>query len=375
MEALRLTPAYKDYIWGGQRLKTEYGKTTDLAVVAESWELSLHEAGLSRIAGTNVTLRDWLRRPKDFPILVKLIDAKEDLSVQVHPGDDYALAKENRRGKTEMWYVVDHDPDAALYIGFKRDVTRREIIEAIGAGSFTNLLRKVTVRRGDVYFIPAGTVHAIGKGNLLAEVQQNSDLTYRLYDYGRLDPDGQPRPLHVEQALDVMDRTAATPIVMTREIIRSDESCRETLLNACPHFTVYGVETVRDTLFETVDAGCFELLLFLDGTASVTPEAPDNVNGDANGANNANGDANDANNANDTNSAIVATEASKGASVFIPAGPGSYRVGGGAYLLRIFGGDVRECRERATRESANQGQTKRDGGTGQLKARNSKPAY
>jgi mannose-6-phosphate isomerase class I len=129
MEALRLTPAYKDYIWGGQRLKTEYGKTTDLAVVAESWELSLHEAGLSRVADTNVTLRDWLHRPEDFPILVKLIDAKEDLSVQVHPGDDYALAKGNQRGKTEMWYVIDHDPDAALYIGFKRDVTRREIID------------------------------------------------------------------------------------------------------------------------------------------------------------------------------------------------------------------------------------------------------
>jgi mannose-6-phosphate isomerase len=326
MEALRLDPAYKDYIWGGQKLKTEYGKTTELAVVAESWELSLHEAGLSRIAGTDVTLRDWLRRPKDFPILVKLIDAKEDLSVQVHPGDDYAFAKGNRRGKTEMWYVIDHDPDAVLYIGFKRDVTRREISEAVRTGSFTELLRKVTVRRGDVYFIPAGTVHAIGKGNLIAEIQQNSDTTYRLYDYGRLGPDGQPRQLHVEQALDVIDRTAAAPIVMTREIIRSDKACRETLLNACPHFTVYGVETVRDTLFETVDAGCFELLLFLDGAARVTPVMPDGADGEA-------------------------TEASKGASVFIPAGPGRYRIGGGAFCLRIFGGDVRKRRERAAGEA------------------------
>jgi mannose-6-phosphate isomerase len=209
----------------------------------------------------------------------------------------------------------------------------------------------VTVRQGDVYFIPAGTVHAIGKGNLLAEIQQNSDLTYRLYDYGRTGPDGQPRPLHVEQALDVIDRTAAAPIVMTREIIRSDDSCRETLLSACPHFTVYGVETVRDTLFETVDAGCFELLLFLEGTASVTPVMPDGgADGDANGGadGSANGSAEgDADGSANGNAEGDATEASKGESIFIPAGPGSYRIGGGASFLRIFGGDVREYRKRA----------------------------
>ncbi|MDR0518758.1 MAG: class I mannose-6-phosphate isomerase [Clostridiales Family XIII bacterium] len=309
MEALRLTPAYKDYLWGGQRLKNEYGKITDLPVVAESWELSLNDAGLSSVANTGVTLREWLRYPQGFPILVKLIDAKEDLSVQVHPGDAYAQRVEGGFGKTELWYVVDHDPDAALYIGFNRRVTRSEVEEAVRSHRLRELLRRVSVRRGDVYFIPAGTVHAIGKGNLLAEIQQNSDVTYRLYDYGRRGADGKPRELHVEKALEVMDFDQAPPIVMSGEILRSDDACRETLLNACPYFRVHSVETVRESVFETAGAGCFELLLFLGGAGIV---ALDGVHGSP-------------------------ISVCKGESVFINSGPGRYRIGGSATFLRVLG--------------------------------------
>lgn len=211
MNIEKLYPAYKDYLWGGEKLKTKYGKNTDTKPLAESWELSFHEAGPTHIADgrtlaeavTPEDLGKKCRKFDGFPLMIKLIDAKDDLSVQVHPSDDYALKNEKSFGKTEMWYIVEAEENAGIYIGFKRKVSREELEEAIKNNSVTELLNFVKVKAGESYFIPSGTVHAICKGCLICEIQQNSNLTYRLYDYGRKDKNGNVRELHVKQALAV----------------------------------------------------------------------------------------------------------------------------------------------------------------------------
>ncbi len=257
---VKLTPAFKDYLWGGQRLKTEFHKETDLTPLAESWELSAHKDGQSVVAAgayKGMTLTDYVaaigkealgtnsRKYDYFPLLIKLIDAKGDLSVQVHPSDEYALEHEGEYGKTEMWYILDCEEGAALYYGFARDTTRAEYEAAIKEGRLTEILNRVPVKGGDVFFIPAGTVHAIGAGILICEIQQNSNTTYRVYDYNRRDKDGNLRPLHIEKALAVSDlkKSPALP-----EIPDGDD----VLLAACGYFEVRrlrfaGEGTVRAT--------------------------------------------------------------------------------------------------------------------------------
>lgn len=217
---LKLRPALKEYIWGGDRLKKEFGFNTDMDRVAEAWVLSTHPDGQSRVVNgrhkgmylgkyietVGKTALGWKCAPlRAFPLLVKFIDAKSDLSVQVHPDDDFALTNESSYGKNEMWYVIDSKKGAGLYAGFKRDVTRSEVEEAVRNGTVTDLLNFVPTNKGDVFFIPAGTVHAIGAGNLICEVQQSSNCTYRLYDYDRTDRYGNKRELHLEKALEVAD--------------------------------------------------------------------------------------------------------------------------------------------------------------------------
>lgn len=220
LSPVKLSPAFKDYLWGGERLKTEFNKNTDMTPLAESWELSAHKDGQSIVTTgdyAGLTLTDYVNalgkevlgtacgKYDCFPLLIKLIDAKGDLSVQVHPSDEYALEHEGEYGKTEMWYILDCDEGAALYYGFAKDTTREEYEAAIKEGRLTNILNRVPVKRGDVFFIPAGTVHAIGAGILICEIQQNSNTTYRVYDYNRRDKNGNLRPLHVEKALAVSD--------------------------------------------------------------------------------------------------------------------------------------------------------------------------
>ena len=246
IDPIKLSPAFKDYLWGGVRLKTEFHKNSDLVPLAESWELSAHKDGQSVVCGgeyDSMTLTAYLeavgrdalgencRKYDYFPLLIKLIDAKGDLSVQVHPSDAYALEKEGEYGKTEMWYILDCEPGACLYYGFARDVSREEYRSAIAEGKLTELLNRVEVKRGDVFFIPAGTVHTIGAGILICEIQQNSNTTYRVYDYMRRDKDGNLRPLHVEKAIDVscLSRSPALP-----EIGDGDDE----LLASCQYFTV-----------------------------------------------------------------------------------------------------------------------------------------
>ena len=218
MAIFRLAPAFKDYLWGGTRLRDEYGKNCDFDKVAESWELSCHKDGPSVVADgedKGLTLREYIEKHgkavlgtdceafEDFPILIKLIDAKDNLSVQVHPDNDYAQRVEGEYGKTEMWYIVDCDEGAELLYGFKHEISKEEFAERIANNTLLDVTNNVPVHKGDVFFIKAGTLHAIGKGILIAEIQQNSNTTYRIYDYGRVGKDGKPRELHVEKAKDV----------------------------------------------------------------------------------------------------------------------------------------------------------------------------
>lgn len=186
-----LQPILKDYLWGGTRLREEYGFTTDKAIAAEAWMLSSH--------------KDGCNIKEEVPILIKLIDARDKLSVQVHPDDDYAWRVEGEPGKTEMWYIVDHEPGAQLIYGFKRELTKQEFERRIRDNTLDEVMNYVPVHKGDIFFIPAGTLHAIGAGILIAEIQQNSNTTYRVSDYGRLGADGKPRQLHIDKALDVTE--------------------------------------------------------------------------------------------------------------------------------------------------------------------------
>ncbi|MDR3263018.1 MAG: class I mannose-6-phosphate isomerase [Clostridiales bacterium] len=217
-----LTPVYKDYIWGGVKLREKWGKASNSDVVAESWELSLHPDALSRIANGALhgrNLIEVLEAHPDFagkkclsfphfPMLIKLIDAAQNLSVQVHPSDRYALEKEKSYGKSEVWFILEAESGAGIYFGFKKDTDRTEVAERISQNTLTDILNFIPVAPGDVYMIEAGTVHAIGKGITLAEIQQNSNLTYRVYDFGRTGADGKPRELHIQKALDVMNFAA-----------------------------------------------------------------------------------------------------------------------------------------------------------------------
>lgn len=217
---IKLTPALKDYLWGGNQLKDRYGIESDLDIVAEAWELSAHPDGESVVATgrhkgltfskyietVGKSVLGWKCSPlQSFPMLAKFIDAKGNLSIQVHPDDDYALEHENQYGKNEMWYVVDSKPGAGLYVGFNRDVDKDEVKRRVQDNTITEILNFYPTKPGDVFFIPAGTVHAICEGNLICEIQQSSNCTYRLYDYDRRDKFGNPRELHLEKALDILN--------------------------------------------------------------------------------------------------------------------------------------------------------------------------
>jgi len=218
MYPLLLKPTVTDYLWGGTKLKDEFGYETDKEIAAEAWVLSCHKDGSSVVvngefAGKTLpeVLEIWggeaigekAQKFPYFPILIKLIDAKQSLSVQVHPDDEYALKNEGEFGKTEMWYIVDCEEGAELIYGFNENISKEEFESRIKDNTLTEVCNSVPVNKGDVFFITAGTLHAIGKGILIAEVQQNSNSTYRVYDFGRVGVDGKPRQLHIEKALDV----------------------------------------------------------------------------------------------------------------------------------------------------------------------------
>ncbi|MCQ2416601.1 MAG: class I mannose-6-phosphate isomerase [Oscillospiraceae bacterium] len=281
MEPLKLKPAMQDYIWGGTRLRDEFGKHTSLERVAESWELSCHSAGQSVIMNgikKGVTLKayleeDWEERAgigaaaySEFPVLIKLIDACQDLSVQVHPDDRYARENENSDGgKTECWYVMDCEQGAAVACGLNREMTKEECRLAIENGTLMDYVQLVPVQKGDVFFIEPGTLHAIGAGIVIAEIQQNSNLTYRVYDYERVDADGQPRQLHVEKALDVM-KTWVAPPRMKKPLVQQ-EGYSSAVIVDCNYFTTTELHITDEAVFPASEGVSYTHLLCTDGEA------------------------------------------------------------------------------------------------------------
>lgn len=250
MTPMKLSPVFKDYLWGGQRLKTEYHKQTDITPLAESWELSCHKDGTSVIssgANAGTTLAEYLAQHPEavgahgkdftyFPILFKLIDAKDALSLQVHPNDEYALLNEGEYGKTEMWVVLEAEPDAKLVFGFQESITKQQMRDKIADNTLLDVVNFVPVHKGDVFFIQAGTLHAIGAGIVIAEIQQNSNTTYRVYDYNRVGADGKTRPLHEEKAVAVTDTSALRGKAQQHKVKLKNESCEVVELADCAYF-------------------------------------------------------------------------------------------------------------------------------------------
>ncbi len=280
MSILKLKPCGKDYLWGGRRLVEEYGKEASGEVLAETWELSCHPDGPSVIENgvhAGKTLRQYIeeqgkavlgthcRRFRDFPILVKFIDAKDNLSIQVHPDNRYALSHEGQYGKTEMWYVMDAGKDAFLYYGFRKEISTAEFERRIRENTLLEALNAVPVQKGDVLFIESGTLHAIGKDILIAEIQQNSNVTYRVYDYGRVGKDGRKRDLHIEKALAV---TNLVPIIR-------DKSSYPHVAD-CDYFTVDKLNwdgRILKKLEGSVSEDSFASILILDGQGTISDAA------------------------------------------------------------------------------------------------------
>ena len=295
---LTFAPVLRDYLWGGRRLATLYGRDLPAGAVAESWEISGHPHGSTAAArgfwegqplpaildalGEQLvgSRAGWALARRKFPLLVKLLDARQDLSLQVHPDDEYALVHENGElGKTEMWYVLHTDPGASLILGLKPGTTRRSFEAALAADRVETVLNRVPIAAGQSVAVPTGTVHALLAGTVVAEIQQNSDTTYRVYDWGRLGADGKPRALHIDKALDVsnFDQPAAG-IVQPRLISEAAGVVRRELVRN-RYFVVEEIALSPGSAFQgrcdgsTLEIwGCMqgEVAVECDGAASVT---------------------------------------------------------------------------------------------------------
>jgi len=279
-----LAPVGKDYLWGGLRLKDDFSKNIDMEPLAETWECSTHRDGKSTVASgefKGMSLADVLKKHPEFlgshprtkgelPILVKLLDAKKDLSVQVHPDDEYAGLYENgSQGKYEMWYVLDAAKGAKLIYGFYRDMEKEEVRKRIADGTIERYLQKIPVKKNDIFFIPPGCVHAVGAGVLLAEIQENSNLTYRLYDYDRTDRDGKKRELHIEKALDVADLRESIMPRQPMRVLRFRNGSASELLCRCKYFQVERIlvntERCREMAEFQAGSNSFQVFLCTDG--------------------------------------------------------------------------------------------------------------
>lgn len=313
MDILKLCPVFKDYIWGGTRLRDDFKMETDIDPVAEGWMLACHKDGMNTIDGGEYdkkTLKEVIdtegsekilgessKKFDYFPVLIKIIDAKNNLSIQVHPDDEYAKRVEHEFGKTEIWYVLDADDDAQLIYGFKNKISKEDFRKAIENNTLPEILNSVKVKKGDLFFIEAGTVHAIGKGTLIAEIQQNSNSTYRVYDYGRLGKDGKPRELHIDKAVDV---TVTEPPKYGTKPQGEPENIsggKKQLLTKCDLFTVYRYDCESEITLNA-DNSSFNHILIIDGCGKINSR-----------------------------------EFKKGDSFFVPAGFGEYKIEGNAEII------------------------------------------
>jgi len=319
MEILKLLPVGKGYLWGGTKLKEVYDKKIDITPLAETWECSVHPDGLSVVAFgkyENWTLLDVIKQHPEYlgskvtngelPILVKFIDARDNLSIQVHPDDEYAQKYENQNGKTEMWYIIDADEGANIVYGFKHKVTPEILKQAIENGKLDRHMNKVEVHKGETYYVPAGTIHGIGSGVLIAEIQENSNLTYRIYDYNRVDKNGNKRELHFNKAIQVMDMMPIERTLKKNKIINYHVGYSKELLCRCKYFETERVEITKDYLF-TVTNTSFQVLLCLEGKGRIVS----------------------------TNAIFEEVIFGKGDTLFLPANIGTCSVYGRVTLLKI----------------------------------------
>ena len=335
-----LAPAFKDYLWGGDRLAANYGKNTEMRPIAESWELSCHPDGLSAVASGALKgmaladvldkYPDWVKtgyKSRQFPILIKFIDAKQNLSLQVHPNDSYARRHENSLGKNEAWYVIDCEPGAQMILGLNREMPKDEIKARLNDGTILDCVKTVSVKPGDGFYIPAGLLHAVGGGILIAEVQQSSNVTYRVYDYNRTGPDGKPRPLHIGNAAEVIDAGARAVNAAEDAPVERRGGYDVTDLIDWPFFRMDKMEINGEAALNCNEV--FQALLIIDGSLTLTFSHIADGTG--------RGGASDADCPKETTLSV-----SKGDCVFIPAGLGKYALRGkGAALLtepRSFSG-------------------------------------
>lgn len=315
MKPIKMKPVFKQYIWGGDNIRRVYGKDTPEPPVAESWEISAHPDGLSVADGGEcggMTIDEIsakygeafcgtsIKKGEKFPLLLKILDAKDNLSVQVHPDDSYAEKYENGgKGKTEAWYILSAEKDASLIYGFKKDMTRDEFKAAIDEGRVEEVLNRVKCSAGDVFYIPSGTVHAVGKGLMIAEIQQSSNTTYRVYDYNRRDKDGNLRELHIDKALDVSSLVSSAGRERTAG---TEELCGSAKLKHIigNEFFCFDEITVEDEFCGNTE-GLLHMLFVADGEAEVEGES-----------------------------------FKKGDSLLIPACTGEYKIKGNAVVLRYY---------------------------------------
>ncbi len=287
-EPILLIPAGKDYLWGGSRLNDDFGKEIDLCPLAETWECSTHPDGPSMVASGSYRGQSLINVVKEhpallgehsmalgeLPILIKFIDAKQNLSLQVHPDDEYAKVHENGQlGKSEFWYVLDATKDAKLIYGFHHDVEKDVLRKSIPDGTVEKYTQKVSVQKDDMFYMEAGTVHAIGAGALIAEIQENSNLTYRMYDYNRTDKNGNKRELHVEKALAVANLKKTEEPKRPLRVLRYSKGCASEILCRCKYFQVdrmlINTERCRDMVHYQTDSLSFQVLLCIGGCGSL----------------------------------------------------------------------------------------------------------
>lgn len=319
-----LKPAGKDYLWGGSRLNDDFAKGIEMSPLAETWECSTHPEGQSVVASGSFEgqgLTEVLKKHPEYlgthpkkenglPILIKFIDARENLSVQVHPDDKYAGKYENGSlGKTEMWYVLDASRNAQVVYGFYHPMDKEKLTKSLKDGTIEKYLRKVPVKKNDVFYIPAGLVHAIGGGALVAEIQENSNVTYRLYDYKRADKNGKQRELHIEKALDVADLSGSEEPGQPMRVLNFHRGYATEILCRCKYFLVerllLNTEIHRQLAVFQAGTNSFWVLLCVDGCGTLFM---------------------------DDNCAVCFF---KGDCMFVPAGSEPFRIHGKGQLLKV----------------------------------------
>lgn len=314
MKPIKMSPIYKNYIWGGNSLKTIYGKNTPMPPVAESWEISAHPDGESLATGEYSGMSvaelcdtygkkfygDSMKDGEDFPLLLKILDAKERLSVQVHPDDAFAKTQgSGEKGKTEAWYILHAEEGAGIIYGFKKDITNGEFRKAIENETLEDILNFVECKAGDVIYIPSGTVHAVGSGLVIAEIQQSSNTTYRVYDYNRRDKEGNTRELHIEKALAVSCLESLSGREKVVPTVEEIDGCTVKKYIDNEFFTFDEIHVVGEFPSQTNNA--VQLIFVKEGSLS-----------------------------------IDGVEFNKGESGLIPAACGEYKITGNGEILRFW---------------------------------------